>query len=333
MIKDTPSTGLDLDPFDTPEPDKPIVEINTMPNIRPDLSAIGIEETDRGVCEDTYENRAILRRAHLNWLPVYATNGIPTGLIQAVSEEMATQKRVISLNEKKPILTNPDNKNSDYLTGLDLIAEEATDYLVPPWVIGATRAWIKEQESGVAISPKRQPLVFPTRCTAVKDDGLRCMLWSSGRLADDGLCRVHLRSLKHRPGDDIERARAKLTQAAPYAVDILEQMMETAESEPVKLKAATEILDRAGVRGGVELDANITLDARPAASVISERLQRLAINASSAAARLHDAGVNIPGEPDGDAGKTSNEADSKIIDVEVIQETPNSTEEKETTNE
>jgi hypothetical protein len=324
MIKD--------DPFETPEPDKPIVEINTMPNIRPDLSAIGIEETDRGVCEDTFENRAILRRSKLNWLPVYATNGIPTGLIQAVSEEMATQKRIISLHEKKPLLTNPDNKNSDYLTGLDLIAEEATDYLVPPWVIGATRAYIKEQESGVAISPKRQPLAFPTRCTAVKDDGIRCMLWSSGRLQDDNLCRVHLRSLKHRPGDDIERARAKLTQAAPYAVDVLEQMMETAESEPVKLKAATEILDRAGVRGGVELDANITLDARPAASVIAERLARLAVNASSAAARLHDAGINISSEPDAQdpaAGKTSNEADSKIIDVEVISQTPNK--EKETT--
>lgn len=329
MIKDTPSTDLDVDPFQTPEAEKPIVEINTMPNIRPDLSAIGIEETDRGVCEDTYENRAILRRAHLNWLPVYATNGIPTGLIQAVSEEMATQKRVISLNEKKPILTNPDNKNSDYLTGLDLIAEEATDYLVPPWVIGATRAWIKEQESGPSGSKKRQPLAFPTRCTAVKDDGLRCMLWSSGRIADDGLCRVHLRSLKHRPGDDIERARAKLTQAAPYAVDVLEQMMETAESEPVKLKAATEILDRAGVRGGVELDANINIDARPAASVIAERLQRLAINASSAAERLNDAGIEVPGDP---AATTSNEADSKIIDVEVIQEKPNN-KEKETTNE
>ena len=325
MIKD--------DPFETPEPDKPIVEINTMPNIRPDLSSLGIEETDRGVCEDTFENRAILRRSKLNWLPVYATNGIPTGLIQAVSEEMATQKRIISLHEKKPLLTNPDNKNSDYITGLDLIAEEATDYLVPPWVIGATRAYLKEQESGVAISPKRQPLALPTRCSAVKDDGIRCMLWSSGRLQDDNLCRVHLRSLKHRPGDDIERARAKLTQAAPYAVDVLEQMMETAESEPVKLKAATEILDRAGVRGGVELDANITLDARPAATVIAERLSRLAINASSAAARLHDAGVNIPGDPDPEAsaasGKTSNEADSKIIDVEVISQTPNT--EKETT--
>lgn len=302
-----------LDPFETPEAEKAIVEINTMPNIRPDLSAIGIEETDRGVCEDTFENRQILRRSKLNWLPVFATNGIPTGLIQAVSEEMATQKRIISLHEKKPLLTNPDNRNSDYVTGLDLIAEEATDYLVPPWVIGATRSYLKEQEVGPSPSKKRQPLALPSRCAAIKDDGIRCMLWSSGRLQDDNLCRVHLRSLKHRPGDDIERARAKLTQAAPYAVDVLEQMMEFAESEPVKLKAATEILDRAGVRGGVELDANITLDARPAATLIAERLQRLAINASSAAARLHDAGIILTGDPKKDKREEEN-----IIDVEEI---------------
>lgn len=338
MIKDdsSPSVELDtVDPFSTPEPEKPIIEINTSINLRPDLSALGIDESDRGVCEDTYENRAILRRAHLNWLPVYATNGVPTGLIQAVSQEMQSQQRVMSLSEKRPILTNPDNRNSDYLTGLDLLAEEATDYLVPPWVLGATRAWVKEQNEGPSKSPKRQPLAFPTRCSAIKEDGIRCQLWSSGRIADDGLCRVHLRSLKHRPGDDIERARAKLTQAAPYAVDILEQMMETAESEPVKLKAATEILDRAGVRGGIELDASVILDARPAASVIAERLSRLAVNASDAAARLHDAGVNISSDPDPQApaaaasGKTSNEEEENIIDVEVIQDPDQAQEEKE----
>jgi hypothetical protein len=51
--------------------------------------------------------------------------------------------------------------------------------------------------------------------------------------------------------------------------------MESAESEPVKLKAATEILDRAGVRGGVEIDAKIDIAVRPAASLIEERLARL----------------------------------------------------------
>jgi len=293
------------DVFGKPVAEEPIIEINAPLNIRPDLSEIGIDETDRGVCEDTYENRAILRRAKLNWIPVYATNGVPTGLIQAISPEMATEKRIMSLSEKKPLLVEPTNRNSDYITGYDLIAEEAADYLVPPWVVGATRAWIKEQTDPVK-SSKRKPASLPHRCNAIKDDGIRCQLWTSGRLQDDGLCRVHLRSIKHRPGDDIERARQKLTQAAPYAVDVLEDMMSNAESEPVKLKAATEILDRAGIRGGVELDTNVNIDVRPAASVIAERLNRLAINANDAAARLAEAGIRV-------------EAEKDIIDAEVVE--------------
>lgn len=308
-LQDPSSTSNELetkdDVFGKPAVEEPIIEINAPLNIRPDLSEIGIEETDRGVCEDTYENRAILRRAKLNWIPVYATNGVPTGLIQAISPEMATEKRIMSLSEKKPLLVEPTNRNSDYITGYDLIAEEAADYLVPPWVIGATRAWIKEQTDPVK-SSKRKPASLPHRCNAIKDDGIRCQLWTSGRLQDDGLCRVHLRSIKHRPGDDIERARQKLTQAAPYAVDVLEDMMSNAESEPVKLKAATEILDRAGIRGGVELDTNVNIDVRPAASVIAERLNRLAINANDAAAKLAEAGIRV-------------EAEKDIIDAEVVE--------------
>jgi hypothetical protein len=83
--------------------------------------------------------------------------------------------------------------------------------------------------------------------------------------------------------------------------------MEYAESEPVKLKAATEILDRAGIRGGVEIDSSINIDVRPAASVIAERLDRLAKGAISAAAKLAEAGVNI-------------EPDPQIIDAEIVQE-------------
>jgi hypothetical protein len=102
-----------------------------------------------------------------------------------------------------------------------------------------------------------------------------------------------LRSVKHKTSDDIERARAKLVQAAPYAVDMLEDLMENAESEPVKLKAATEILDRAGVRGGIEIDSTLNLDVRPAASVIAERIQRLAQGALEANARLAQAGIDV----------------------------------------
>jgi hypothetical protein len=85
-----------------------------------------------------------------------------------------------------------------------------------------------------------------------------------------------------KPGADVERARLKLAQSAPFAVDVLEDLMENAESEPVKLKAASEILDRAGIKGGYEFDVNLEVtDGRPASAVIAERLERLASGAQS----------------------------------------------------
>ena len=273
------------DPFAKPELEQPDVQIDTPVNLRPDLAQYGIEETDRGVCLDTFENRQALRRAKFNWLPVYAVNGVPTGLIQALSPEMQTQQRLMSLEEKLAILSDPKDKNSDYITGYDLLAESASDYIAPPWVLGATRAWSKQQNSGDLLHGKKE-LPLPRRCKAIKDDGIRCQLWSGGRGADDGLCRVHLGSLRNKPTDSVERARQRLTQATPSAVDVLEQLMDSAESEPVKLKAATEILDRAGIRAGIDINTDVTIDVRPAASIISERLERLANNAIEAQRRL-----------------------------------------------
>ena len=306
-----------LHPFTSDEEIRPEYQIDEPVDLRPDLSTLGIEEAEKGVCEDNYQNRAILRRAKLAWDPVYSTNGVPTGLIRARSKESTMERRLLSLAEKRPIMVDSTSNNSDYLTGLDLLAEEAADFLVPPWVIHSTRLYLKEQNEGGPKSDKRKPLAQPHRCRQVKDDGIRCMLWSSGRPKDDGLCRIHLRSTQHKTSDDIERARQKLVQAAPYAVDMLEDLMENAESEPVKLKAATEILDRAGIRGGVEIDSSINIDVRPAAQVIAERLDRLAQGAIQSAAKLADAGLHVL--PDED-----------IIDAEVV---PASTKKEEATDE
>lgn len=260
-------------------------------NLRPDLSSLGIIEHQRGICEDTFENRSILRSNQLGWDTVYASNGVPTGLIMARSKDMAKQRRLLSLAEKKPIMVDPGNVNSDYLTGLDLIAEPATDNLVPSWVIGATRMWVSEQDNPIA-TEKRKPTALPTRCTFIKDDGIRCMLWSSGRPKDSGMCRVHLRHVNKRPSDEIERARKKLVQSAPYAVDTLEELMQYATSEPVRLKASTEILDRAGVRGGIELDATVSTNERPATEIIAERLERLRAGAVIIAGEIVDRAIS-----------------------------------------
>lgn len=304
--------------FEKPQEETPDVQLSTPVDLRPDLSVFGIEEVNRGICQDTFENRQALRRAQLNWIPVYAENGVPTGLIQALSKEMQTQQRILSIHEKEKILTDRTNVNSDYLTGTDLLVEEASDAIVPPWVLGATRAWARQQQDGLPEGKK--PLPLPTRCTAIKDDGVRCQLWSGGRANDDGLCRVHLGSLRNKPTDSVERARTRLTQAAPAAVDVLEDLLESAESEPVKLKAATEILDRAGVRAGFDINANLDVEVRPAASVIQERLQQLSKNAIEAQALGLTGAKSQNAEELANSEENAENAEKKeeVIDAEIV---------------
>ena len=279
----------DLELFDgdsEKEPDEPLIQ--TSADMRPDLSEYGLIEHDRGIVEDTYENRAILRGNNFQWVPVYTSNGHATNLIEARSLEQMKERRLISISAKRALLSEPLQNNSDYLTGLDLVVDQEACKLVPPWVLASTRAWIKEQEAGGPPTDRRAPRPLPARCRANTPEGLRCQLWSSGRIKDDGLCRLHLGGVK-KTGVDIERARAKLMQSAPYAVDKLEELMETAVSEPVRLKAATEILDRAGVRAGMEIDLGVELkDSRTPAEIIAERLARLKAGANIIQGELVD---------------------------------------------
>jgi hypothetical protein len=83
---------------------------------------------------------------------------------------------------------------------------------------------------------------------------------------------------------------------------MLEELMESAVSEPVKLKASTEILDRAGVRGGMEIDVGLDVsDSRSPAQIIAERLSRLADGAMRTASVLSE---------------TANIADAEIVEDE-----------------
>jgi len=248
-------------------------------DIRPDLSMYGVEEVDRGICEDTYENRSILRTHRMNWNNVYDENGQPTGLLQVLSPEMQQARTLSNIDSRKVILVDDRDHNSDYLTEEALLIEEAADTLAPLWVIAQTRTWVRVREAR-----KKDPSVRPNlegppaRCRYIKSDGVRCMLWYTGRVSDDGLCRTHLGSRANNISGAVQKARTRAYQAAPAAIEILERMMESAESEQVKLKAATEILDRAGIRGGVEIDAKVEVSERPADDIIRERLARLIPN-------------------------------------------------------
>jgi len=278
------------DSEDSPENITPIVDVPY--DRRPNLEELGIIEIERGICEDTFENRAVLRRSMLKWSPVFDDQtGAATNLIIARSIEQDKERALISINNKKQLLSDPGNINSDFLSGLDLLLDDDALKISPPWVVGATRNWLKEQEQGGPKSDKRAPLGLPGRCRLTKTDGTRCQLWNSGRVKDDGLCRIHLGSTR-RTANNVEIARQKISQASSYAVDVLEELMETAISEPVKLKAATEILDRAGVRGGVELNVDIKTTDRSPAEILAERLARLEAVASERTIQLVNDGVD-----------------------------------------
>lgn len=282
---------IDEGPEDGPENITPIVDVPY--DRRPNLEELGIVEIERGICEDTFENRAVLRRSMLKWSPVFDDQtGAATNLIIARSIEQDKERALISINNKKQLLSDPGNINSDFLSGLDLLLDDDALKISPPWVVGATRNWLKEQEQGGPKSDKRAPLGLPGRCRLTKTDGTRCQLWNSGRVKDDGLCRIHLGSTR-RTANNVEIARQKISQASSYAVDVLEELMETAISEPVKLKAATEILDRAGVRGGMELNIDIKNTDRSPAEILAERLARLEAVASMRTSELIADGVQV----------------------------------------
>ena len=301
--------STELDFFeDGPDDSEPQIQVDDSFDLRPDLTELGIEEIERGVCEDTFENRKIVRQAKLRYQPLYDQFGRGTGLINVFTVDALIERRIISLAEKRPLMVEPDNRNSDYLTGLDLILDDRAVALTPPWVVGATRKWITEQEAGR--KPGKRPAPLPKRCRVVKTDSIRCMLWTSGLLTDDGMCRVHLKQAR-RTSDDIERARKKLVQAAPYAVDVLEELMDGAESEPVRLKASTEILDRAGVRGGQDftVDVDVT-DNRSATQIVVDRLARLAAGAETVRAMVER-------EQTGANGETVEIIEAEIMDDEL----------------
>lgn len=282
------STGEIAEFFEDSGPEEEtLIQVDSPLDLRPDLSELGITEVERGVCEDSFENRSIIRKAQMEFRPVYDQYGRATGLLSVESKESLIERRIVSLAEKRPLLVDPDNRNSEYLTGLDLLLDDAACALTPPWVIGATKKWVAQEANGGVPEPgRRRSEGLPGRCRTIKTDSIRCMLWHSGRPKDDGLCRIHLKVIR-RAGEDVERARMKLTQAAPYAVDVLEDLMENAESEPVRLKASTEILDRAGVRGGQDFTVDVGVsDDRPASQVVLERLARLAQGAATVQARL-----------------------------------------------
>lgn len=288
------------------------IHVETPVGLRPNLADFGIEEYDSGICEDSADNRAILRQNKLSWRSVLAPNGETTPYIEAYSRAMQESKNAQFFSTRRDLLEDPRDENSDYLTGLDLLLADGADKMVPPWVLAATRTH-RDLERRKEANPdkvyKTQYQNPPERCRIVKANGLRCLSWSAGRVDEENVCRTHLLS-KQAPTTShaLETARRRVMQSAPGAVDRLVELAETSDSEVIRLKANTEILDRAGIRGGIEVDQKVTVEVKQSAVQMREKLKQL--SAAQAPAQPH---------PDGTLEAAPAEADAETVEAEVVE--------------
>lgn len=256
------------------------LEIEAPPGLLPDLSAWGIEEVERGVCEDTFENRRTIKQNKGQWNVVFDSTGMPTGYIQVVSAEMYAAAQALS---KASLLEDPEDSNSDYLSGLRLLLAEDANSLAPTWVLRTTRTYMRQQDEKRALGPDAdlhpsRLINVPTRCSTVKADGQRCWNWSDGSTDLAGMCRIHARRAGKAPSHGISAAqltRNRLMSAAPGAAAILEELAVSAESESVRLGAANSLLDRTGNRGAIEIEQKVDITVSDSAEEIKKRLASL----------------------------------------------------------
>lgn len=84
-------------------------------------------------------------------------------------------------------------------------------------------------------------------------------------------------------------ARRRLAQAAPAAADVLADLVHNGSTDDIRRRAAEAVLDRTGLRSGVEVAITSTAEHGPSpADVLRERLARLRERAVEVAAEAVD---------------------------------------------
>lgn len=264
------------------------------------LDDLDVEQVDTGIVVSTAESRAILRGAGWKWknyegpLPeCYRDedgNELPSDMVPLLAEVRPLNIDFMAKWERKRrLLVDPDNPNSDYLTAEQLVltttGDRALSMEVPFWVKAQTSKCIRDHitagkldqlyndHHGTGVTKH-----VPVRCQYIRTDGQRCWNWSANTVRGLPHCKMHSGWMPNATSVNrtVTNSKIQLAQSSINAVERLEHLMTEASSEPVQLKAATEILDRAGVRGGIEIDANVTIDQVDPAALVRERLERLA---------------------------------------------------------
>jgi hypothetical protein len=257
---------------------------------QPKLSTWGIEEIEANTCEDNALHRRILNN---NKIPFRIFEpGVIEVLFENYDELNAHHESVYE--RKKIILSNPKNPWSDYLPFEDL----PLDFLetAPAWI---QRHLNKYNDAVADGTPENKLPILPKRCRRKRADGSRCWNWSWPAASAEGFCKGHSKFGAFNVMDQMNRlndaAKVRLGQMSPEAVAVLEDLMMNSDVPHVRLKAATEVLDRIGIRGGTELtvSGHVTHEVEDPAQVVRDRLSQLAERAE--AAQIPSAQADQPG--------------------------------------
>ena len=164
----------------------------------------------------------------------------------------------------------------------------------------------REQESNIpkGWKPTLDKPLPVVRCTGTIRNGdragERCGRWS---IMGHDKCMVHgghLPNVQKAAQTKVEAAKLRLIEDADLAVDTLFELLKPGTADNVKLGAAKEILDRAGVKGAIDVNVEVK-HSNPSDDI----LKKLAIMRERSAPPLEDLGeteeeIDEPNDHDGD---------------------------------
>lgn len=139
------------------------------------------------------------------------------------------------------------------------------------------------EDEGTKFEPTLQNPLPSFQCVGIFPDGSRCIEKGVvGLNPQQSVCRIHIKALgkdkqanlKNQARAQVEAAKLRLTQDTNMAIETIESLLLPGTPDAIRLKAATEILDRVGIRGGIEIDLGVEHKDDPMEEV-RKRLNRL----------------------------------------------------------
>lgn len=144
------------------------------------------------------------------------------------------------------------------------------------------------------------------RCTGTVRNGdrkgERCGRWS---IRGHDKCMVHggqLPAVQKLAQSRIESAKLRIIDDADLAIDTLFELLKAGTADQVRLGAARDILDRAGVKGNTEIDVKVEHSVKPS-EIIQDKLRTIAERAAE-------------NKKEADEARAAEEAE--IVDAEVV---------------